>query len=306
MKLRRDWIFVAVIFVLSLYVIFIHAKTGLFFLSAKQAGKKALDYINEKFAEPGSEARLIRVNEISGIYEVLIFYRGREIPVYITKDGKYLFVSPPLDTSEKLREEKAEDAYSGLTNKSANCITKLNLSTALIEDCVRNGLELARQEYDLTQQYNARGSPTIFFNGKRLDPVRVFGDRSTLSFKKILCCSFEDVPTECKNLTNCSGIDLPKWEKPEIKVFVMAFCPYGVGVLKSLVPLYNEFKDKVRFDVHYVMYGTRENPESMHGSEELNQDITQLCIRKYYGEDAFWNYISCYYGVSGIAEGGSC
>ncbi len=272
-----------------------------------KAGSDVVNYINTYLLKNGFKASLDSISDEGWVYQMNLSISGPQgkntYTSYVTKDGKLLFVSA-IDLTYK-----PTTAFDGLTEKSENCLTKLKFNASLINNSIqKEGLDLIQKEYDLTQQYKASGSPTIFFNGKRFDPVTVFHDRSTESFKKVLCCSFKNPPTQCENLAlNCSNINIPKRDKPEIKVFVMAFCPYGVGVLNSLVPLYNEFKGKTTFDVHYVIYGTRDNPESMHGSNELNQDVTQLSIKKYYGSDGFWDYIACYYGTkTGTSSGGNC
>lgn len=84
---------ILVLIVLSIAVISLRAKRGLFILTADEAAEKAINYINENLVEPGHEAKLISVEEVSGVYKVLTRYRGNEIPVYVTKDGKWLFLS---------------------------------------------------------------------------------------------------------------------------------------------------------------------------------------------------------------------
>lgn len=73
--------------------------TALASLPPKDVAAKVLSYINKNLVEPGSEASFVRVEEISGIYRIITEYRGAEIPVYATKDGKMLFLSKPVSLS---------------------------------------------------------------------------------------------------------------------------------------------------------------------------------------------------------------
>lgn len=73
-------------------------------LTGDQAAKKAVDYINNNVIQTGT-ATLVKVEEISELYKVTVSYQGQEIPVYITKDGLYLFLSQPLDTSQELPKQ---------------------------------------------------------------------------------------------------------------------------------------------------------------------------------------------------------
>jgi len=73
--------------------------TGLAILSPNDVANKVLSYINKNLIDPGSKASFVRVEEISGIYRIITEYRGVEIPVYATKDGKMLFLSKPVSLS---------------------------------------------------------------------------------------------------------------------------------------------------------------------------------------------------------------
>lgn len=71
-------------------------------LSAKQAADKAIDYINNNLIQDG-EATFVSAEEFTAdMYKVVTKYQGNDIDVYITKDGKWLFVSGPMDTTEEL------------------------------------------------------------------------------------------------------------------------------------------------------------------------------------------------------------
>jgi len=61
-------------------------------LSKEEVGRKCLDYINSNLVQPGTTASLVSVEDIGVLYKVLTSYQGREIPVYVTKDGRYMFL----------------------------------------------------------------------------------------------------------------------------------------------------------------------------------------------------------------------
>ena len=82
--------------------------------------------------------------------------------------------------------------------------------------------------------------------------------------------------------------------KPQIDFFIMAYCPYGNQAEEAIEPVYQLLKDKAIFNPHYVIYanygggGTdycmdNGNLCSMHGIQELHQDIRELCVDKYMG-----------------------
>ncbi|MEM3727348.1 MAG: DsbA family protein [Candidatus Bathyarchaeia archaeon] len=99
-----------------------------------------------------------------------------------------------------------------------------------------------------------------------------------------------------------SEFDAPDREKPNVKFFVMSFCPYGNQAEAGLEPVYRLLKDKVEWEPHYVIYSNYGTyPEycldkekrycSMHGIQELNQDVRELCIWKYYAHDLWWDFV---------------
>ena len=65
-------------------------------LTASDAANKAINYLQDM----GYDCTLVSVEETNGIYKVTTSYQGSNIPVYITKDGVYLFLSSPVDTTE--------------------------------------------------------------------------------------------------------------------------------------------------------------------------------------------------------------
>jgi glutaredoxin len=101
--------------------------------------------------------------------------------------------------------------------------------------------------------------------------------------------------------------DIAKTEKPNVKFFIMAFCPFGQQTESGLEPVFNLLGDKIEMEPHYVIYSNyasqrgaasldyclteEENYCSMHGTGELNEDIRQLCIDKYYDSSTWWTYV---------------
>lgn len=70
-----------------------------------------------------------------------------------------------------------------------------------------------------------------------------------------------------------SGEEPPKAEKPDVKVFVMSYCPFGLQMEKAYLPVYNLLKNKADFGVYFVDY-------IMHEKTELDENLRQYCIEK--------------------------
>lgn len=95
--------------------------------------------------------------------------------------------------------------------------------------------------------------------------------------------------------------DAPDSDKPNVKMFVMSFCPYGQQAEAGLNPVHALLGDKITIEPHYVIYGDYQggSPQyciangticSMHGIGELHEDIRQMCVYKTFGPDVFWKY----------------
>ena len=68
-------------------------------ISSQEAGSKVVDYINTNLIQSGT-CSLVSVQETGGMYKVTTSYQGQQIPVYVTKDGKLMFVSGPIDLTQ--------------------------------------------------------------------------------------------------------------------------------------------------------------------------------------------------------------
>ena len=87
--------------------------------------------------------------------------------------------------------------------------------------------------------------------------------------------------------------------KPQIDFFVMSYCPYGNQAEEAIKPVYDELKGKVDFNPRYVIYKDYQgsSPEycvegycSMHGIQELHQDMRELCVHKNDGDEAWFKF----------------
>jgi glutaredoxin len=78
--------------------------------------------------------------------------------------------------------------------------------------------------------------------------------------------------------------EIPKSEKPNLKLFVMSFCPYGTQAEETLYPLLSLLKGKIDFELAYIISEANGEFSSLHGNDELNQDVRELCVAKYFPE----------------------
>lgn len=79
---------------------------------------------------------------------------------------------------------------------------------------------------------------------------------------------------------------LTKSDKPDVKLFVMSYCPYGLQAEKMYLPVYNLLKDKTNMGIYFVNY-------AMHGKKELDENLRQYCIQKDQN-DKYVAYLECF------------
>jgi len=93
-----------------------------------------------------------------------------------------------------------------------------------------------------------------------------------------------------------------------IELFVMSQCPYGVqaeGLVKNVI---DTFGGEVNLSLHFIANeGANGSFTSLHGQNEVDEDLRQVCIIKYYPQNTLINYLSCveknYTQVGQIWEG---
>ena len=102
--IKNPWkIFTIVLLaVVSLLSLVTFNRSGMFV--ATDVPSRVMGYINENLVRPGTEASLVSVNDLGDVYEIITLYMGERIPVYATKDGKYIFMTM-INMSESTEEK---------------------------------------------------------------------------------------------------------------------------------------------------------------------------------------------------------
>lgn len=89
--------------------------------------------------------------------------------------------------------------------------------------------------------------------------------------------------------------------KPQVELFVMSYCPYGVDAERELLPFLSKYIDKIDFKLRFIVNkkeqsegGTDEDPEftSLHGETELIENLRQMVVAEFY-PDQFFDYLLC-------------
>lgn len=86
--------------------------------------------------------------------------------------------------------------------------------------------------------------------------------------------------------TTSSPVAVEKRDNPDVKLFVMSYCPYGLQMQKALLPVYDLLKNKASIGVYFVNY-------IMHEKKEIDENLRQYCIQKEQKEK-YSAYLGCF------------
>jgi len=94
-----------------------------------------------------------------------------------------------------------------------------------------------------------------------------------------------------QNQTGGNNTQAQKNDKPDVKLFVMSFCPYGNQAEDIMKPVVDLLGSKINLSVHYIVSkGSDGKYLSLHGDQELNQDVREICVSKYQ-QNKYWAFI---------------
>ena len=89
--------------------------------------------------------------------------------------------------------------------------------------------------------------------------------------------------------------------KPEIELFVMSYCPYGVQAEQELLPFFEKYGDRIDFKLRFIVNEKEASTEntsgeiaftSLHGEPELIENKRQMVIAELY-PDKLFDYLLC-------------
>jgi len=126
--------------------------------------------------------------------------------------------------------------------------------------------------------YITKDGKILFTSGIKLEELnkqKVLGE-STQEQKKLTCA------------------DVKKSDTPKLTAFVVSKCPYGLQTQRLFKKVIGEQPALAQnLDIKYI--GAIENNKitSMHGNEEAQENLRQICIREEQKEK-YWTYVGCY------------
>jgi len=103
-----------------------------------------------------------------------------------------------------IREEQSSKYWDYIScfikeGNTEECLNSAKIDKTALNACMtdpKKGLEYAKADFALVQQYQVSGSPTLIMNGKRVSEFD-FGGRTEEAVKTLLCCGFKEKPQVC-------------------------------------------------------------------------------------------------------------
>jgi hypothetical protein len=134
----------------------------------------------------------------------------------------------------------------------------------------------------------------VYKDGNKLQSTNVFATRdgnlvllqSPLNLNEKI-----PAPTTTQTPQEFSYKDVVPAAKAELDAFIVSRCPYGLQMQRILAPIATGLSDNIT--VRYI--GSIENGKivSMHGDEEAQENLRQICIREEQSSK-YWPYVSEY------------
>lgn len=85
-----------------------------------------------------------------------------------------------------------------------------------------------------------------------------------------------------------------KTDKPVLEAYVVSNCPFGLQMQRVFADVVNNAPDLAQnMFVRYIGSIANNKITSMHGDQEAQENLRQICIRDEQ-RSKYWNYVSCY------------
>jgi glutaredoxin len=128
----------------------------------------------------------------------------------------------------------------------------------------------------------------ILYNSQ---PISLYASRDC----NLLFTNYYDMNASSAGSSQTAAQQPPvKSDRPVVDLYVMAFCPYGTQAETVMKPVVDLLGSKTDIRLRYIttVSGTTAGSvSSLHGAGEVQEDLRQICIQKYY-PGKLWDYVS--------------
>ncbi len=251
---------------------------------AKKKRKKDLEKKEEKIRSKKDSGKVKeKTKEIKGDKEIQKYFGVLIVGLVIGLiAGVALLSSLSIEKQSTLTADEAgQKAVDWISNffeaKGQNVSIKLVNATDTKEGVYQIGVEISGKQGEVEQSYY------VTKDGELLFPQGIpIGEVSKRP---------KQGEQQQQNQGQEQKLEIPKTDKPDVKLFIMAYCPYGLQAEKAYLPVYKLLKDNADITVNFVRY-------AMHEKKELDENLRQYCIQLEQTEK-FYDYASCFTGGDG-------
>jgi len=146
-------------------------------------------------------------------------------------------------------------------------------------DFIKENFATPDTELEILEIKEASGIYEIKFSWEGEDQMAYVTKDARYLFPQL----FDMVPPEPKSFS--------KTDRPEVDLYVMSFCPFGNQAEELMMPVAELLGDKANIKLHYIVSKEQDAKfSSLHGDQEVHQDIRELCVQKYQ-KDKFWDFV---------------
>ena len=190
--------------------------------------------------------------------------------------GNFYYVNKSKTSKESLASSQ-ETAQKALDYINENLLPE-GLTSSLIDVVEESGL------YKFRLKIGEKEYPSyVTKDGKILFPEEGINLEEKLA---------TTTPTEEPKKLTCQ--DIKKSDKPLLEAFVVSQCPYGLQMQRILNEIVKNIPSSAEnMKVRYIGQIAGDKITSMHGDEEAQENLKQICIREEQG-DKYWKYIDCH------------
>jgi hypothetical protein len=134
-------------------------------------------------------------------------------------------------------------------------------------------VKIGEQEYT---SYITKDGKILFTSGVEISPVTSTPTTTEAQAAKQTCA------------------DLAKTEMPVLEAFVVSQCPFGLQMQRILSEIIKNVPEAAKYiRVEYMGEINSNKVSSMHGDEEAQENLRQVCIREEQ-PNKYWDYIACH------------
>jgi hypothetical protein len=255
MEKQIIWITFGIVIVVGIILFYLVLEN-----SQQQVVKNKIEnYFSTKF---NTLINITKFQDIGNFYKISFYFGGNAYNGLVSKNGKYLFLIIGNLSTQSIPQTELKDRIKNYL------LNKFNISINAV-DIQDTEKIYAAPVYDITL-YLDQGVFDVFASkdGRYLlsQPINL------------------TIPSFSPALSNF----------PDVKLFVMSFCPYGTQAELFMKPVYDILKNNANFSLIFIVSVNGNNlssVDSLHGPLEVLEDARQICIQKIYGKDTLWNYI---------------